>query len=604
MQDDDRSPARRDESSTSAQEQPVDLAIPVREHKTIDGDSLLDLMRGAASREAGSESIPRQSGGGPAAKSGLRVYFDAADIASLSNNLDSTFDRFSSAKADLEARVAERTQDLENTRQRLEVVIDSISDALISFDENGNIESFNRCAEQVFGYSEADVVGRPVSLLLPKFPQTKMLAGTFDEMSAQRENGFAFRVEGSLRPMQMHDRIIFVLMVRDLTSVKFTQKLLNEQAFLLGKSKSLAFTTNADYEIEWCNPCFEVLTGLAFEDIIGKNPLNSLLARGTPQATISEIAAAQARLAPYCVDVILKHSSGRPFWVELEAHPMLDEHGVLEKYVTLGVDITDRKRQEQQQADFVAMVSHELRTPLTVVSGSLDALEMSFSDALPDMGNSLIQMGQRNCASLSTLIEDLLDINKLEAGVIRFESELIDVAEPVRDAARTIRRLAVEAGLTFTTQIDAEPVNVFLDPNRLRQVVLNLLSNAVKFSQPGGEILLSIEDLGEKLKISVADNGLGIPAEFQPSVFERFSRDPAVQASGKEGFGLGLSISKGLIEQMGGSVLFESTEGVGSTFWIELPVAPPEAHARGESESDHLAMPEADDSISNEVAPA
>mgnify|MGYP003652632235 FL=1 len=266
------------------------------------------------------------------------------------------------------------------------------------------------------------------------------------------------------------------------------------------------------------------------------------------------------------------HATGRPFWIQMEAHPMLDEDGAIEKHVAIGVDITEKKRLEKQQADFVAMVSHELRTPLTVVSGSLDAIEMSFAKDMPEMGQSLIDMGQRNCAHLSRLIEDLLDINKLEAGIIKFQSQSICLDQVLQDAIQTITPMAEKQDLTVSARLDTQDAHVFVDPQRLRQVMLNLLSNAVKFSRAGGDIEVSAVREEEGVRFCVIDSGIGIPAEFQSKVFERFARDAGVQAEGIEGFGLGLSICKGLIEQMNGEIGFKSVHGEGATFWVTLPV--------------------------------
>ncbi|MGH1357764.1 MAG: PAS domain-containing sensor histidine kinase [Burkholderiaceae bacterium] len=569
--DSDLSAAPSDQSATESvscetSEQPRATGGAIAE---IFGDILPNALTGQ--RDPGA-----MKGGEPpptAEQAGLRLFLSPKDIELLSSKFDSTYERFASAKTVLESKVAERTEDLMNVQRRLELIIDSISDAVITFDEAGNIESFSRSAEVIFGYSEADVLARPIAGLVPILsPGAKHV----EEMAATlgiKADGSPIRIEGIVRSMTFNGRSLFVATIRDITEQQYTRKLLEEQAFLIEKSKSFVLVTNASHEVDWCNPCFEELTGYKKSQLTGQRPYDLLLDKSTDESAIATIRDACRRLDSYSVEVIFLHATGRPFWIQIESHPMFAEDGTLDKYVALGIDITEQKQREEQQADFVSMVSHELRTPLTVVSGALDALEMSASKLPSDMERSLVEMGQRNCAQLSTLIEDLLDINKLEAGVVRFQSQEIDVSDPVRDGIRTLATLADEAGVRLSANYCKQDVPVFLDPQRLLQVVVNLLSNAVKFSKPGGEVLLTLTRDEHRAKIEVTDHGLGIPRSFQGRVFERFARDAEVQAMGKEGFGLGLSICKGLIDLMGGEIYFVSEEGEGSTFTVELPLS-------------------------------
>ncbi len=510
---------------------------------------------------------------------GLRLFLSPRDIAALSSKFDSTYQRFTSAKSMLEKKVQERTEDLVNVQRRLELIIDSISEAVITFDESGSIESFSRSAEAIFGYTESSVVNLSVATMIP------CLANKCDDYDIAegslglKSDGTPIKIEGRVRSLTFNQERLFVATVRDVTEQQYTRKLLEEQAFLIEKSKSFVLVTNSAHQIEWCNPCFETMTGYTKSQLIGKRVVDLLLDDSTDVAAIEMVGSACRNRESYSVEVILVHSTGRPFWIQMESHPMFTEDGQLDKYVALGVDITEQKQREAQQADFVSMVSHELRTPLTVVSGALDALEMSVADLPSGMERSLVEMGQRNCDQLSTLIEDLLDINKLEAGVVRFQSQEIDVADPVRDGIRTVASLADESGIELLASYCDERIPVFVDPQRLLQVVINLLSNAVKFSRPGGKIQVRLSSDGRIAKIEVADEGIGIPLGFREKVFERFARDAQVQAMGKEGFGLGLSICKGLVELMEGRIYFESTEGQGSTFTVEIPVS---ANARAE----------------------
>jgi signal transduction histidine kinase len=216
------------------------------------------------------------------------------------------------------------------------------------------------------------------------------------------------------------------------------------------------------------------------------------------------------------------------------------------------------------------MVSHELRTPLTVVSGTLEALEFGSCGEFSQQALELIQMGQRNCSHLSALIEDVLEINQLESGDIPLTLKPIIVFDTVQDVINTMATLFERSGHLLRLIAPDEHAVIMTDDTRLRQILTNLLSNARKFSRSGSEVTLSI-DYGETVNIEVSDQGYGIPIEFQPKLFERFSRDVGVRASGIEGFGLGLSITKKLVDQMNGSISFESAQGIGTTFRVSFP---------------------------------
>lgn len=504
--------------------------------------------------------------------SGLRIHLSAAEVASLSARLGQTYERFTETRSTLEREVSERTRGLEQTRKRLELVVDSISDALVSFSEDGKIESFNRAAQLLFGYDDSQVIAKPLSLIIPHFDSISELQGESVILSGKRSDGRYLHLEGSVRSMMFDEGTHYVAALRDLTNAKYTQKRLDEQAFLIEKSHSFVVTTNASGNILWCNPCFEQLTGYSLAQIAGEHYADRILSAETPQGTIDKMKKAAKEQRSHTAELVLMHATGRPFWIQMESHPMLDEDGEIEKHVAIGVDITEKKRLEKQQADFVAMVSHELRTPLTVVSGSLDAIEMSFAKNMPEMGRSLIDMGQRNCAHLSRLIEDLLDINKLEAGIIRFQSQSVSLEKVLQDAVETISSMAEKHGLSVSSNLETQDAHVFVDPQRLRQVMLNLLSNAVKFSHAGDTVEVTAVREDESVRFCVNDTGMGISAEFQSKVFQRFARDSEVQAEGIEGFGLGLSICKGLIEQMNGEIGFDSVHGEGTSFWVKLPL--------------------------------
>jgi signal transduction histidine kinase len=275
-------------------------------------------------------------------------------------------------------------------------------------------------------------------------------------------------------------------------------------------------------------------------------------------------------MEPFHADVVLQHAVKPPFWARIEGHPLLDEVGGIDKYIVTGTDVTEERQQKTMQNNFCSMVSHELRTPLTVVSGTLEALEFGSCGDVSQEAMELIQMGQRNCSHLSALIEDVLEINHLESGEIPISMQPVPIADVVQDVITTMDALFETSGHSLHFRNGADQAIIMADSTRIRQVMTNLLSNARKFSRPGTSVTVSLS-CEQTVNIEVSDQGCGIPIAFQPELFERFSRDVSVRANGVEGFGLGLSITKKLVDQMKGTISFESTEGVGTTFRVAFP---------------------------------
>jgi signal transduction histidine kinase len=248
-------------------------------------------------------------------------------------------------------------------------------------------------------------------------------------------------------------------------------------------------------------------------------------------------------------------------------------------YLVVVLDISVRKRVERLQDEFVATVSHELRTPLTSIAGSLGLLVGGAVEKLPDSVLRLITIAHSNCQRLVRLVNDILDIEKIESGTIVFDLERVDVRRLVEQVVEANQTNAEEKGVRI--RLDAAPaaVEVQADPDRLAQVVTNLLSNAIKFSAPEQEVTVAIADTGQAARISVRNRGPGIPEAFKTRVFEKFAQADSSDARTKGGTGLGLSIVKQIVMRLGGEVAFEDAPGGGTVFHVDLPRLVPSAAA-------------------------
>lgn len=232
-------------------------------------------------------------------------------------------------------------------------------------------------------------------------------------------------------------------------------------------------------------------------------------------------------------------------------------------------DFTDRKTAERMKQEVVAMVSHDLRTPLATVRGFLEMLESGMFGSLSERGQKLLNVADRNAARMLTLVKDLLDIEKMEAGMLELHKSNVKFSTVFENCVQGVSTLATEKSVKL--DLPATALEAFADEDRLIQVCTNLLTNAIKFSAPGGTVKLQAVSSGEFIDVSIIDNGRGIPRESISTVFDPFKQVEVADAKEKGGTGLGLAICKALVELHGGSIRVESEPGSGATFTFSIP---------------------------------
>jgi len=232
-------------------------------------------------------------------------------------------------------------------------------------------------------------------------------------------------------------------------------------------------------------------------------------------------------------------------------------------------DISDRKRVEQLKQDFVAMISHELRTPLTAMQAMLVLLANGSYGNINESGAKRIKSAKTGVTRLILLINDLLDMEKMEAGKLSMTYADVSLAEVVERSVDTIEGFAEEHDVKL--KVSPQSVTVLGDSDRLIQVFVNLLSNAVKYSEEDGIVELNVEMDGNECEVQIIDHGDGIPQGFEEKIFERYEQAPSAGGKRRKGTGLGLPICKAIVEQHGGTIGVRPTPGGGSTFWFRIP---------------------------------
>jgi len=278
------------------------------------------------------------------------------------------------------------------------------------------------------------------------------------------------------------------------------------------------------------------------------------------------------------LEVPRRKKDGTRIEVALSVSPIEDTNGRVAGFLHLAKDITDKKRYEERlkeldtmKSDFVSSVSHELRTPLTAIKGSIDNMLDGLTGELNEKQTRYLNRIKSNADRLSRLINDLLDLSRIEAGKIELKPARLELGRLASDIAETLRPMAAEKLIELEIA-SAKAVTAWADRDKITQVIMNLIGNALKFTPPRGKVTVAVEQNGDDwVRVSVADTGPGIPRGEAEKIFDKFYQVANADKQKTRGTGLGLSISKSLVEMHGGKIWMDSEAGKGSRFSFTLP---------------------------------
>jgi PAS domain S-box-containing protein len=335
------------------------------------------------------------------------------------------------------------------------------------------------------------------------------------------------------------------------------------------------YGVDADGRVTFVNPSAAAALGYATTDLEGRPAHETFHAPqedGTPfpwSGCYIHEAIANGVLASAEEDEYVR-ADGSSFPVEITASPLMDESEVRGAVVVFR-DVTQRREVDRMKNEFLSVVSHELRTPLTSIRGSLGLLAGGRLGELPERAASLVSVAVQNSERLTRLINDLLDIERMESGVAPMDLSAREAGELLEAAADQIEGMATSLGVRV--QIGDADGRVLADEDRIIQTLMNLVGNAIKFSEPGSTVRLDARPDGPDVHFRVIDEGRGIPADKLDSIFDRFEQVDSSDSRQKGGTGLGLTISRGIVERQGGRIWVESELGVGTTVHFTLPAA-------------------------------
>jgi PAS domain S-box-containing protein len=480
--------------------------------------------------------------------------------------------------------------------------LDQTLDCVFMFHpENLKFFYVNRGAMDQVGYSREELLQMTPFDLKPEFNEQQfrefiapMLRQEKDTASFEtihrHKNGKNIPVEIFLQYIApVGEEARFVAIVRDITERKQAEqhllKLNNQMQAVLASTNYSVIATTPDGVITLFNDGAERLLGYTAAEVLGRqtpaifHDADEITERAQQlSAELSETIApgfeafvARARRMTGYADEnewTYIRKDGSRFPVQLSVTALRDEHGEVTGFLGVASDITERKKVDRLKDEFISTVSHELRTPLTSIHGSLGLLNGGVAGKLPEQASNLVDIAHKNTERLLLLINDILDISRIESGKMNYSYQPVSIHEFLQEAIRENLTYATDKGVSMHL-LDCVETEVCADPGRLMQVMNNLLSNAIKFSPVNSSIEIKASRGNGMIRFSVTDHGDGIAPEFHSRIFEKFSQADASDARLLGGSGLGLHISKSIIEQLGGQIDFDSSPR-GTTFYFLL----------------------------------
>ncbi|MDD5176379.1 MAG: CHASE domain-containing protein [Sterolibacterium sp.] len=348
----------------------------------------------------------------------------------------------------------------------------------------------------------------------------------------------------------------------------------------------LIISTNTEGVIQLFNHAAERDLGYSAEEVIGKFTPAQFHDPEEVSRRAQELSAAGMHVEPGFEVFVARarndaggdtsewtyiRKNGSRFPVLLTITALRDGLGEISAFLGIATDITERKIIERMKTEFISTVSHELRTPLTSIRGALALLAGGVVGVLPAAVKPLVEIAHKNSERLILLVNDLLDMEKIEAGKMEIKVSPVKLMPLLKLALDGNQAYAEQYKVGYELASDLPEATVSVDANRMMQVFANLLSNAAKYSPAGGKVLVAVERIGQSIRVAVKDNGPGIPDEFKKRIFQKFAQADSSDTSNKGGTGLGLSITKALVEQMDGRIWFDSQPDVQTTFYVEFP---------------------------------
>jgi PAS domain S-box-containing protein len=491
----------------------------------------------------------------------------------------------------LARQVKLRTDALERSEALYRNLVNNATDIIHETDAAGHFTFVNPIAYRAMGYPEGSLIGVNYLSIIRQDWQARVAAHFSTE--AREGSGTSYiefpvvtRDKGEIWIGQQTQPILvdghvagWQAVARDVTQLVLARtELRRERDFIqavVDNAASLVLVVDRVGHVVAFNPACERISGWSASDAEGR-PVWSVLYEGAIAERIHAAFEDIDRVTfPIVQEVPIVTRSGASRLIAWVSNALPGDDGKPAFVVAVGNDVTEARDLDRMKSEFVTIVNHELRTPLTSLKGSLQLLSAADGDFEAPVRSELAAAALRNTERLIRIVNDILDLSKIEAGHMQVRRAAFGIADAAAEARGALQQFAADHRVTIEIAgLDGLPL-VSADPDRTTQVLVNLLSNAVKFSPEGTTVRVTAAPEGGMLRTSVVDEGRGIPRDRQHLLFQRFQQMGETYQQKKPGTGLGLAIARALVELQGGAITVSSEEGRGSTFSFSLPLAEP-----------------------------
>jgi len=471
----------------------------------------------------------------------------------------------------------------------LAAVVESSDDAIITQSLNGIIQTWNRAAERMFGYSADEALGRPISMLIPperideedgavERIRRGDAVGHF-ETERVAKNGHRVPVSVTMSPVLTPTGDVYGISViaRDLTERRALERNAFHLAAIVSSAEDAIASKDINGIVQTWNKAAERMFGYTAEEMIGHS-IRTIIPRDRWHEEDEVLARIRSGRAIDHFETVRQRKDGSLIEISLSVSPIKTSTGAVIGASKIARDVSIQRRlaREAEEAnrvkdEFLAMLSHELRTPLNAVLGYTRMLRDGH--LAPDRRERAMETIERNANLLGQLVADVLDVSSIVTGKVRLKMTSCDLKTLVQAATDVVRPSADAKGIDLRVDAPETSVHATCDGERMQQVFWNLLSNAVKFT-PSGHISIALRNSGGRAKVTVTDTGVGIPAKSLPFIFQRFWQAETAAHRATGGLGLGLALARHFVELHGGTIQAASEgEGKGATFVVTLPLA-------------------------------
>jgi PAS domain S-box-containing protein len=510
-----------------------------------------------------------------------------------------------SALKQAQAQVRQAHEQLARQSQVLQSTLHTLRQGVFGFGADRRLHTWNRRGVELLQVPEALLASRPTidDLVRWQVSQSHVSPDQAEEILRRRAEGENYRrarPDGVVLEVETHHDAdgSFVRTFTDITDAVRAEQALRESEArfrtMADAAPALIWQSDAEGNPVWFNQRWLQYTGGSLASEL-QRPWSARMHPEDVEPCRAIFQRAIAERAPYRAQFRLPRPDGSVAVLEDHGIPRFNAGGAFEGFIAYGWDITARQaaetaliaakeeaeRANRAKSEFLSRMSHELRTPLNAVLGFAQLMHADGDEGLGPVQRSRLAELERGARHLLVLINDVLDLARIEAGMLPLALSAVDVAAVVAECVPLVQRLAAEGGLTLTVTAPGSPAPaVRADPVRLKQVLVNLLSNALKYTPPGGRVWVTWHAAGSGVRVEVGDTGPGLAPQQQERLFQPFERLDAVH-SGVDGAGIGLALGKWLVNLMQGELGVNSTPGAGSLFWVQMAAAaPPVAAAK------------------------